>query len=145
MKFLKESFSLQIIFLIFGVMYFKSVLELSGAVPQLVDFFKIIKLNMLLILFFLPFVVGLLTGVVQAFVAITFPLIFPFITFDGGVSLKLLSFAFMSGYAGVMLSPVHLCYLLTCDYFGTEITKVYPYLLILTPVLPAIGLILAIL
>jgi integral membrane protein (TIGR00529 family) len=144
-NFLKESFSFQIIFLIFGVMYFKNTLELSNAIIELKNFFSIIKLNNLIILFFMPFLVGLLTGLVQALVGITFPLILPLITNNGIVNLHYLSFAFISGYAGVLLSPVHLCYLLTCEYFGVEITDVYPYLFILTPFLPLIGLLLVIL
>lgn len=144
-NFLKGSFSLQIIFLIFGVMYFKNVLEVSNAIVNLKNFFTVIKLNTLMILFFMPFLAGLLTGVVQAFVGITFPLILPLITNNGMVDLHYLSFAFISGYAGVMLSPVHLCYLLTCEYFGVEIIDVYPYLILLTPFSPLIGLLLIIL
>jgi hypothetical protein len=37
--------------------------------------------------------------------------------------------AFSMGYAGMMLSPVHLCFLLTVDYFSTSLIKVYKYLL----------------
>ena len=36
--------------------------------------------------------------------------------------------AFSMGYAGMMLSPVHLCFLLTVDYFSTSLIKVYRYL-----------------
>jgi integral membrane protein (TIGR00529 family) len=142
--FLKEAFNLQIVLLIFGVMYFKNMLDASGSITSMVKFFTIIKLNKLIILFSMPFIVGVLTGVVQAFVGITFPLLLPFVTVNGVVDLPLLSFAFISGYAGVMLSPVHLCYLLSCEYFKVEITEVYPYLLILIPFLPLIGLLLII-
>ncbi|MFH1823984.1 MAG: DUF401 family protein [Candidatus Firestonebacteria bacterium] len=142
LNFLKESFSLQIMFLIFGVMYFKNILEVSKAIIDLKNFFTIMKLNTLVILFFMPFLVGLLTGVVQAFVGITFPLILPLITNGGVVDLHYLSFAFISGYTGVMLSPIHLCYLFTCEYFGVEITDVYPYLILLSLFLPLLGLLL---
>jgi hypothetical protein len=37
--------------------------------------------------------------------------------------------AFSMGYAGMMLSPVHLCFLLTAEYFNTSLIKVYRYLL----------------
>ena len=36
--------------------------------------------------------------------------------------------AFSMGYAGMMLSPVHLCFLLTVDYFSASFIKVYRYL-----------------
>jgi hypothetical protein len=94
------------------------------------------------VLFALPFLAGLLTGVVQAYVAIIFPLILPLITAGGNINMPLLSFAFISGYCGVLISPVHLCYLLTCDYFETDINRVYKYLIPLALALPVIGFLL---
>lgn len=143
--FLKQAFSLEIVLLIFGVMYFKNILEVSGAVNDMSKFFNVINLPMRVILFAMPFLIGMLTGVVQAFIAITFPLLFPLIMINGGVNLHMLSFAYISGYVGVLLSPVHLCYLLSCEYFDVEITDVYPYLLLLTPFLIVIGLIISVL
>jgi len=140
MAYLREAFSLKIIFMIIGVMFFKNMLEVSGAIEGVVVFFAIIKLPLLVLLIVMPFVVGLLTGVVQAYVAVTFPLLLPLITTQGLVSLPLVSLAFMSGYFGVLLSPVHLCYLLTCEYFGTDINRVYKYLLLAIPVTLVLGL-----
>ena len=142
--YLKEAFSLNIIVLIYGVMLFKNMLEVSGAVTQMVSFLAIMKLPLLVVLFVLPFIVGLLTGIVQAYIGVTFPLLIPLIvaSSNGTVDLPLLSFAFISGYCGVMLSPVHLCYLLTCEYFGTDINRVYRYLLLTVPALPLIAWIL---
>ena len=142
LSYLKEAFSLNIILLIYGVMLFKNMLEASGAVIQMISFLTVMKLPVLIVLFVLPFVVGLLTGIVQAFVGVTFPLLIPLIMVNGAVDFYLLSFAFISGYAGVLLSPVHLCYLLTCDYFGTDINRVYKYLLMAVPALPLIALLL---
>ncbi len=36
-----------------------------------------------------------------------------------------ISFAFASGYVGVLLSPVHLCLILTREYFGAEMHGIY--------------------
>jgi len=142
LSYIKEAFSLNIIFLIYGVMLFKNMLEASGAVTQMISFLAVMKLPILAVLFVLPFVVGLLTGITQAFVGVTFPLLIPLIMVHGMVDLPLLSFAYMSGYAGVLLSPVHLCYLLTCEYFNTDINRVYKYLLLTTPAIPLIGVLL---
>ncbi|MFH1073666.1 MAG: DUF401 family protein [Candidatus Firestonebacteria bacterium] len=139
-KHLREAFSFNIVMMITGVMFFKNMLEVSGAIDRIVVFFAVIKLPLTILLFSMPFVIGLLTGVVQAFVAITFPLLIPLITIEGTVSLPMLSFAFMSGYFGVLLSPVHLCYLLTCEYFKTDINRIYKYLLIAIPVMLGMGL-----
>lgn len=139
---LKEALKLDIVFLILGVMFFKNMLAVSGAVERMVQFFIIMKLPLTVVLFALPFLAGLLTGVVQAYVAIIFPLILPLITAGGNINMPLLSFAFISGYCGVLISPVHLCYLLTCDYFETDINRVYKYLIPLALALPVIGFLL---
>ena len=136
---------LNIIVLIYGVMLFKNMLEASGAITQMISFLAIMKLPLLAVLFVLPFIVGLLTGIVQAYVGVAFPLLIPLIMAKGQAALPLLSFAFISGYAGVLLSPVHLCYLLTCEYFGTDINRVYKYLLLLTLALPLLALLMIIL
>ncbi len=143
--YIKEAFSLNIIVLIYGVMLFKNMLEASGAITQMISFLAIMKLPLLAVLFVLPFIVGLLTGIVQAYVGVAFPLLIPLIMAKGQAALPLLSFAFISGYAGVLLSPVHLCYLLTCEYFGTDINRVYKYLLLLTLALPLLALLMIIL
>jgi hypothetical protein len=59
---------------------------------------------------------------------------------DGAMFPGLLALAFGSGFAGVMLSPLHLCLVLTREYFNADITKVYrllwlPSLLVLAAVL----------
>ena len=142
---LKKALSVEILLLIFGVMYFKNMLEISGAISELNFYFSFAKISPLLIVFALPFIAGLLTGVVQAYVVITIPLIMPFLSAGGILNIPMISFAFISGYAGVLLSPVHLCYVLSCGYFEVEITEGYPFLCMLVPFLPAISFCLALL
>jgi hypothetical protein len=40
-----------------------------------------------------------------------------------------LMLAYASGFCGVLLSPLHLCLVLTKDYFKAELRKVYGILL----------------
>ncbi|HWJ03292.1 MAG TPA: DUF401 family protein, partial [Verrucomicrobiae bacterium] len=72
----------------------------------------------------LPLVIGLLTGLTQAVVAISFPVLL-------GLTLTphLITLAFVAGFAGVMLSPVHLCLVLTVDYFKTTMGRIYSKIL----------------
>jgi hypothetical protein len=82
-----------------------------------------------LVLFALPFLVGLLTGITVAYVGITFPLLLPLM---GGADpdLGMLVFAFAAGFAGVMFSPVHLCLVLTKDYFKADLSPIYRTMLV---------------
>ncbi len=119
---LKKSVSLEIIGLIFGVLLFKTTLEMSGAVKNLSSFFTTSNVPLLPLLFFLPFIVGLLTGFTVGFVGATFPLLLSLIHDN---TLHYVTFAFCSGYCGVLLSPVHLCLVLTRQYFDADLWKVY--------------------
>ncbi|RJQ45300.1 MAG: DUF401 family protein [Nitrospiraceae bacterium] len=119
---LKEGLSWEIILIILGVMTFKGVLNVSGAVTNISAFFSSEGIPVLPILFFLPFIYGLLTGLTVGFVGSTFPIL---LGLENTHHLGAISFAFASGYVGVLLSPVHLCLVLTREYFKAEMHAIY--------------------
>lgn len=119
---LKHGFALEVIVLIFGTMLFKMIMESSGAIEQLSNFFSETGIPTLPILVALPFIAGLLTGITVGFVSSTFPLL---ISLTGGAYLGAISLAFAAGYIGVLLSPVHLCLVLTREYFRADMWGIY--------------------
>ncbi len=119
---LKHGFTVDVIVLIFGTMLFKFTMENSGAVVNLSRYFTEKGIPLLPVLFVIPFVSGLLTGLTVGFVGSTFPLL---ISLGGGAHLDQISFAFVSGYTGVLLSPVHLCLVLTREYFKADVWGMY--------------------
>lgn len=123
-KNLRESVSSKALFLVIGIMVFQEVLRVTGALDGISSFFAASGLPVHLVLILIPFIAGVMTGLTAGYVGITFPLLLPLM---GGASPSpgLVALAFGAGYAGVMLSPVHLCYVLTCEYFQTDIAKVY--------------------
>ncbi len=118
----RYGFALEVIILIFGIMLFKEVMESSGAVKNLSVFFVSHGVPALPILCLLPLITGLLTGHTVGFVGSTFPLL---ISIVGGASIGHISFAFACGFIGVLLSPVHLCLVLTREYFKADLWGVY--------------------
>ena len=96
----------------------------QGALPALSEIFSSSGLPLGIILFTLPFIVGILTGITVAFVGVTFPLIYLMLQ-ENGFSIGLMAFAFAGGYIGVLLSPVHMCLVLTKEYFKAEWTGIY--------------------
>lgn len=120
---LKEGISFNIILLVAGVMVFKAILKDSGAVETLPDFFGGYGVPTTLIISLLPFIAGLLTGLTVGFVGITFPMIVHLLGYNP--PLNLIAFAFGCGYVGVLLSPVHLCLILTRDYFHADLGGIY--------------------
>lgn len=122
LKVFKYGFAFEVIMLIFGTMLFKMTMENSGAVQSLSVFFSETGVPIIFILLVLPFVTGLLTGITVGFVGATFPLLMSLVGFT---DLKAVSLAFVSGYVGVLLSPVHLCLVLTREYFKADMWGIY--------------------
>ncbi len=131
---IRHGFSPDVIVMILGVMTFKFAMEGSGAVGHLNRFFTEQGIPLFPVLFFLPFVTGLLTGLTVGFVGSTFPLI---VSLAGGPHLNELAFAFAAGFSGVLISPVHLCLVLTREYFHADLWGIY------RRIFPATGIILA--
>ncbi len=123
-KNLRESVSGKALFLVIGIMIFQEVLRTSGALAGISSFFAASMMPVHLLLFLIPFIAGIMTGLTVGYVGITFPLLLPLMGAPSP-SPALVALAFGSGFAGVMLSPVHLCYVLTCEYFHADIAKVY--------------------
>jgi len=87
----------------------------------------------LLMFALLPFLTGILTGISVGFVGVSFPIGFALLE-TGGFDISHVVLAYGMGFVGVLLSPVHLCLLVTKDYFKAEFDKVYRSLLM--PVVP---------
>jgi uncharacterized protein len=117
-------FSLRVALLTAALMVFKRILETSGALDQISQVVDPAGASGYVLLFAAPFLVALLTGVNQAFVAITFPLLVPVV---GAVTPDpfLAVFAYVSGFSGILISPTHLCLALTADYFKADLRDVY--------------------
>jgi integral membrane protein (TIGR00529 family) len=119
---LRHGFSLDVVVLITGVMLFKNVMESSGSVENLSLFFAEKGIPLLPTLLVLPFVTGVLTGLTIGFVGATFPLI---VNLAGSDAVAPVSFAFAAGFTGVLLSPVHVCLILTREYFSADMAGMY--------------------
>lgn len=127
LDFLKSAISWKVLTLVAGVMIFKGVLETSGLLEQLTA--TLSSVPDVLLLFIIPFSIGLLTGVNAAYVGLGFPLLTAFFISSGQFEPGNYAFAYAAGFAGVLLSPVHLCLALTKEYFEARWGGIYKYLL----------------
>lgn len=123
-----ESISLKTLLLIASVMVFKRILEVSGALNSVTGVYQSEGISAYMLLFAVPFFLGLLTGVNHAYVGISFPILLP-IFGSGNPDMVLVMFAYVSGFVGILLSPAHLCLGLTLDYFKADLRDVYKILL----------------
>ena len=119
-----QSFSPSSISVVVGVMGFKEIMTVGGVVTVFPSILGTLHIPSVLVVFFIPMIVGLLTGITQAFVGVAYPVVLPFINAaDSPLSAATLAFA--GGFLGVLLSPVHLCLILTYQYFKARLGGVY--------------------
>jgi len=120
------------IYMILAILMFKGILQDSQAVSLISDEFRLFHIPLLLIVVLLPMLVGTVVGISIAFVGATFPILISLITSfgEGSYMLPYMMLAMMSGFTGIIFSPLHICFLLSNQYFGTNITAVYRYLFI---------------
>ncbi|RKZ31313.1 hypothetical protein DRQ36_02465 [bacterium] len=122
---LKKGFSWRILTLVAGVMIFKGVVESSGVLGGLAV--ELSGIPPTLLLFAIPFFVGFLTGVNSAYVGLAFPVLLP-ILLKGGFDPGNFALAYASGFTGVLTSPLHLCLLLTKEFYSAKWGGIYRYL-----------------
>ncbi|WP_028581662.1 DUF401 family protein [Desulfogranum japonicum] len=84
----------------------------------------------------LPFLVGMVAGINVCFVGACFPLILGLLELMH-VQEQMLAYLVLGtfcGFTGVMISPIHICFMLTCEYFHVDLLTTWRRL-----VLPCLG------
>jgi integral membrane protein (TIGR00529 family) len=126
LKGLRGSLNAELLLTVAIVMGFKKVLESSQAVHSVSSVFLSSGVPLWLIAIWVPFLIGLITGVTVAPIAIGFPVLIPLFQNDP-YFLNYMVLAFASGISGDLLSPFHLCLILTKDYFRADLKGVYRF------------------
>lgn len=141
-KIFKKSFSFSIVSIIISVLFFQSLLENSKVLSTLPSYMQNIGINPLIIIGFSPFIVGFLTGITVGSIGITFPILTSFFLTSTTINYSMIMFSYVMGFAGIMLSPMHLCLTLTKEYFKANLIDIYKKLLplFLTLILFYLGL-----
>jgi len=127
--FTKTSMSVQLSLV--GVMVFQFMLEKSGLLPAAGSELVNSGIPLVFAVVALPFLAGMVTGIGSGFTGTAFPLVVGLMVTQGSgltpVATLVLAYGF--GYAGILLSPVHLCLLVSKDYFKTSLARFYRQLL----------------
>ena len=120
----KESIGVELLLTVAFVMGFKKVLESSQAIPAVSEALSSLGIPLWLIAMVVPLLVGLMTGVTIAPIGIGFPILIPLLQAHPDF-LYYMMLAFAGGICGVLLSPLHLCLVLTKEYFRADWRGVY--------------------
>ncbi len=119
-----------------GVLAFSSTLQMpisdsnETIVSRMRDEFLNMHFPILLVICLIPFIAGAVTGIAVGFVGASFPLIFGLIGENPSTAtlIATTSLAYACGYIGMMLSPLHICLVVTVNHFKARLTDIYRYL-----------------
>jgi hypothetical protein len=119
-----------LLLLICGIMAFKGVLMESHAVAHIQKELVQYGIPAMAVLMVVPFLAGFITGIAVGFVGASFPLVIALLAGKTGLDyLAHASLAYAFGYMGMMLSPVHVCFVVTRDYFRAGLGASYRHLI----------------
>ncbi len=108
-----------------GIFIFKEMLQTSKTINIVSHILIASGMPKTVLLFVLPMLVSFTTGITTSFVALAFPLLLGIMNND----FTAIAWAFTGGYVGHLISPMHLCFALSKEYFGASWLGVYRLLL----------------
>jgi len=79
----------------------------------------------------LPFIAGMVTGAAVGFVGTSFPILLPMITtaYPDESIRPYVALAYAFGHLGQLMSPLHVCHVVSNQYFKTSFGPVYRQLI----------------
>ena len=117
-------------YMVSAILIFQGILQDSQAVNAVSRELIVWRFPIVPMCILLPALVGFIAGITIAFVGTTFPILISLIQSMGHADMVIpyMMLAMTGGFMGVLLSPLHLCLLLSNAYFKTSLLKVYRYL-----------------
>ncbi|MFP3937560.1 MAG: DUF401 family protein [Phycisphaerae bacterium] len=112
--------------LVASVMIFQYVLGELAAAERIGGELQQLKIPAMLVVALLPFIAGMVTGLAVGFVGTSFPIVLSIAATPGEPSIwPFVVLAYGMGHIGQMMSPLHLCHVMSNQYFGTPFGPVY--------------------
>lgn len=115
----------QLILVIAGIMLFKELLFVSGLVNSFAADLVALGIPMWILLVILPLLVGLTTGSHEAAVGIAIPVFVPLLPAE--IYLAGVGLTYITATIGYLMSPLHLCVILTREYYNAKFARIYRY------------------
>ena len=109
-----------------SILIFSQVLKDAGAIEQITESLRGQQVPVLLLALGVPFLISFVTGLVVAYVGIGLPILYPVFVSSVPQS-ELVAYVFMfsvAGFIAVLLTPVHLCLMLSNEYFDVRYLQV---------------------
>ena len=138
----RKNLSLELAFLIWAIMIFKEILLVSGAMDSTTKELAEMGMPPAVLVVLLPSLISFITGYPTAFVGLSFPVLLPFIQ-SSPMGLYYVMLALGSGLSAHLLSPMHVCLVMTLQYYNANMAKVYRLLIAPVAVLFLTGAVVA--
>jgi hypothetical protein len=122
---LKKSLTWKFALAIFGIIIFRQMIEVSGATEIITEGINSIAIPSILLIILIPLFLGTVTGYNLGAIALSYPIIASLQGDLGDVSFA--SIIFMSSLAGYLISPIHLCNVVSSEYLKTDTTRMYRF------------------
>lgn len=116
----------QMLFIVATIFVFKECLSLAG-VSEALTRIAGGQAALLAASTLLPAVMGVISGLTIAFVGASLPMILGILEMLGrqDQAMGWITLAMFSGFSGIMASPLHICFLLTCQFFEVDMATAW--------------------
>jgi len=126
---LKKSLSWKLPLAIFGIMIFREMFMVSKVDVLLADAVQGVAIPAIIIIILVPLFFGVVMGYNLGAVGISFPIIASFLPLFGEANMvALASILYMSSLVGYLISPLHLCNVVSSEYLKVNVLGMYKML-----------------
>ncbi|MBN1280750.1 MAG: DUF401 family protein [Candidatus Thermoplasmatota archaeon] len=122
---LRKSVTWTLALAIFGIMILREMINISQMHVLVTEAMQQVAFPALLIILLIPLLLGTLTGYNLGAIALSYALVEPFFSFTSITLVGLTSLIFISSLLGYLISPIHLCNVLSSEYLKTDVTRTY--------------------
>jgi integral membrane protein (TIGR00529 family) len=112
----QQHLSIDLAFLIWGIMLFKEILQATQAMDRIAGELSAMGIPPVLLVVLLPALIAFITGYTTAFVGLSFPVLVPFLQ-PSELSVYYVMLGLASGICAHLLSPLHACLAMTMQYY----------------------------
>ena len=106
-------------------MIFRQMIQLSQVDTFISQGMQSLGIPVVAIILLIPFIIALLIGSDFASLALSYPLVAPLIAISSVSVLGCTMLIFLAVLIGYLISPIHLCNVLSSEYLHTDVTRMY--------------------
>ncbi len=121
---LKEGLSYNLVFAAYGIMLFKGIVERTNGVEPAVSSLQN-HIPIFLVVIIVALAIGIFIGHLPSAAGIGVPVLLPLIS---TVSVRTVGVLYLFLFLGYLMSPIHLCIILTVEYFGINLKEFYKHI-----------------